>query len=115
MEQVKREDVIPVVSRHIGDAFSNTVFGTSAPRVKWCDYHQAFEPIVNFYVRSDRQHIKREHLKESDFRNVCIEIWDQMTKNQRNGFGWLTDREVLEKQNSNTIEKFLTDEVTVNE
>ena len=115
MDNLKRDDMVSVVSRHIGTAYSNTVFGTAAPRMKWCSYHNCLEPINNFYVKSERQNIPRENLKDTDFRHVCIEVWDQLTKNQRKGYGWLTDEEVNDKLNSKTLEMFFLEKVDVNE
>jgi hypothetical protein len=109
MELLKREDVVGIVSRHMATPYANSVFGTMAPKLKWCDHHKKLEPINNFYVKKERQHIAKENLTVDDFRHVCIEIWDEMNENLRNGFGWATDQEVIDQNNASNLTKFLVD------
>jgi hypothetical protein len=78
----------------------------------YCKHTGKYYLSDEFYVARGRQDKDPRTLNAKDFRGVCKEIWDEMTRNYKMGFGWKTNHEI--ENPPATIEFFINDKVTNN-
>lgn len=64
------------------------------PVYVYCKETYRFYPADEFYVRNYHQNYDPKTLNVKDFRHICKSVWDQKVRNQKNGLGWKSDREL---------------------
>jgi len=112
--KVERIDTISVVWRSTPNMQANTIFGTTAYKTKICSCCGEEKPLINYYVKQNRQDIPEHALKASDFRTECIICYDEKNFNLKHGLGWRTNKQIQLSSEGNTIESFISDEVNNN-
>jgi hypothetical protein len=109
-----RIDTVPVVWRTTPYMLANNIFGTTSFKTKICPCCGQDKPLINYYVKENRQYIPEDALKISDFRTDCIICYDEKNINSKKGLGWKSNKEVQSSLEGNTIEQFLFEEVDKN-
>jgi len=63
------------------------------PLKVYCSVTKELYNADEFYVKKHYQNVDPRILNQNSFRHITKEIWDQRVRNQRDGFGWVSDYE----------------------
>lgn len=80
----------------------------NTPVMVFCKETRKYYTADEFYVKKYRQEEDPRGLYIDDFRHICKEIWDQKVKNQKAGYGWVSDEELMNPPT--TLDKFLSED-----
>lgn len=100
-----REDMIPVVHRHISNNITYDIFNQKTLKLKQCTCCNKFKPYSDYYLKAGFQNLHRNSIGEIHLRSYCISCYDNHNKNI-----WVKGnrpKPVI----TQTIESFFCDEV----
>jgi hypothetical protein len=86
---MKRDRVVPRVTRHVSNNVTNTIFSAlglegKGYKLKPCTYCGEHKIYSDFYVKSDRQHIHPDNIQAKDLRGYCIPCYDVYHSGRKN-------------------------------
>jgi len=71
--------------RHVAYPLTTDIFGKQVEKIKKCTHCNSAKSFVEFYLKSNKQHIHPHSLSENDLRNFCIPCYDGLNKKYDKG------------------------------
>jgi len=76
-----REDMIPVVHRHVSNNITYDIFNQKTVKLKRCSCCGLYKPYSDYYLKAGFQNLHRYSIGEMHLRSYCISCYDHHNKN----------------------------------